>query len=158
MMAFDRESGIDLFGPAAQASGRRAAGDAQVEVLRSHLSRLGLLPTPLEIGYEPATGIVRLSGSVAQQDQRERIVLCCGNVRGVSGVHDLTVVVMPSDISLWRFVQPGDTFESIAQDAYRDAERGDDLRMANQPLVGHAGAPEPGWLLRIPAADRPSCR
>ena len=158
MIAFDRESGLDLFGPVAQASGLPSSGDAQVEALRLHLSRLGLLAGPLDIAYEPATGIVRLSGSVAQQDRRERIVLCCGNVRGVSGVHDLTVVVMPSEISRWRFVQPGDTFESIARDAYRDAERGEDLRSANQPLVGHAGALEPGWLLRIPAPDRPSCR
>jgi nucleoid-associated protein YgaU len=146
MIAFDRDSGVDVFDPAAPA--------AVEEGLRAHLGRLGLAAGALEFHYDPATGIVQIAGQVEHQDQRERIVLCCGNVRGVGGVDDRMAVVMPSELSRWRFVQPGDTFESIARDAYRDANRGRELRSANEPLLSGAQALATGWLLRIPAKER----
>lgn len=146
MIAFDRNAGIEL----------RAEADssaAMEDVLAVHLTNLGLPANRLELHFDLAAATMRVSGCVDQQDQRERIVLCSGNVLGIAGVEDGLEVIMPSEASRWRFVQPGDTFESIAHDAYRDAARGQDLRRSNQPLVGDVEVPTPGWLLRIPPLD-----
>lgn len=154
MIAFDRDSGVVVFARG-KAPGPSPAAVAEVwpAAFAAHLKRLGLAADALEFRYDADRAVVQITGPVTDQDQRERIVLCCGNVSGVGGVEDHMAVAMPSEVSRWRFVQPGDTFESIARDAYRDAGRGDDLRAANQPLVRGVAAPSPGWLLRIPAVE-----
>ncbi|MBT9594931.1 MAG: hypothetical protein IV094_02935 [Vitreoscilla sp.] len=158
MIAFNRNTGVNLRAANTPASAPMAASEVTEAVLVAHLTALGLAVNSIEIHFDPSTATVRVAGSVERQDQRERLVLCCGNVRGVAAVDDCLAVIMPSAVSCWRFVQPGDLFESIARDAYRDADRGDDLRSANQPLVGGAEPPTAGWLLRIPPLESLSSR
>jgi nucleoid-associated protein YgaU len=150
-ISFDREAGTQLLAPAANEGGD-APGDAALgQAIEAHVMRLGLRAERFEAVYEPGRGLLRLSGCTESQDVRERIVLCCGNVRGVAAVEDGLTVLMPSDVSRWRFVQPGETLAVIANDAYRDAKRAQQLRAANQPLLGDTEQLQPGWLLRVPA-------
>jgi len=151
LISFGREAGVVLSGLAAANDGDAPNVPALCLAVEAHLARLGLRAEQLEILYDPATAVLRISGCAANQDTRERIVLCCGNVRGVAAVDDCMTVLMPSEVSRWRFVQPGETLARIAHDLYRDPTREQHLRAANQPLLGDAEALEPGWLLRVPA-------
>lgn len=150
LISFGREAGIDLSGMAAN-DGDAPRAPALCLAIEAHLARLGLRAEQLDIIYDATTGVLHLSGCAASQDTRERILLCCGNVRGVAAVDDCMTVVMPSEVSRWRFVQPGDTLAQIAHDLYRDSGREHHLRAANQPLIGDAAELPPGWLLRVPA-------
>lgn len=143
LISFGRDAGLAL--PAGE-------GGALGHAVQKHLATLGLRAMQLELSHNPSTGVVHLSGCAPDQDTRERIVLCCGNVRGVAAVDDRMTVETPSETSRWRFMQPGDTLARIATDCYRDAGRAPQLRAANQPLIGDADALQPGWLLRVPAA------
>src|SRR5262249_40222387 len=120
--------------------------------IEAHLARLGLRAEQLELHYDPASAVLTVSGCAASQDARERILLCCGNVRGVAAVDDWMTVVMPSEVSRWRFVQPGETLARIARALYRAPGREQSLRAATQPLIGDGEELQPGWLLRVPAA------
>jgi nucleoid-associated protein YgaU len=151
-ISFDRDAGIHVSAPAAANEGGDTPGDAALgPAIEAHVLRLGLRAERFEAVYEPARGVLSVSGCAESQDARERIVLCCGNVRGVAAVEDQMTVLMPSDVSRWRFVQPGETLARIAHDAYRDANRAQQLRAANQPLLGDTDQLQPGWLLRVPA-------
>jgi nucleoid-associated protein YgaU len=145
-ISFDRGAGIDLAtGAAGQATGGLTLA------IEAHVLRLGLRAHGFEAMLDPATGVLRLHGCADSQDLRERIVLCCGNVQGVAAVDDRMTVLMPSEASRWRFVQPGETLARIAHDVYRNSARAAHLRAANQPLLDGSDEPSPGWLLRIPA-------
>lgn len=133
-LSFHKDAGIDLQGRA----------------LDAHLAQLGLQADQLEVALDAPNGVVRVSGCARDQDTRERIVLCCGNVRGVAEVDDCMTVVMPSEVSRWRFVQPGETLARIALDLYRDASKAQLLHSANQPLIGTDNDLAAGWLLRVP--------
>ena len=149
-ISFDREAGIRVPAPAANEGGHAHGYAALGPAIEAHVMRLGLRAERFEALYEAGRGVLLLSGCAESQDVRERIVLCCGNVHGVAAVEDRMTVLMPSDVSRWRFVQPGDTLAAIAYDAYRDANRAPQLRAANQPLLGDTDQLQPGWLLRVP--------
>jgi nucleoid-associated protein YgaU len=149
LISFGREAGIQL--PQVASAGEGDARAARLcSAVEAHLGRLGLQAMDLELAFDAERAVLRVSGCAPDQDTRERIVLCCGNVCGVAAVDDRMLVQMPSDVSRWRFVQPGDTLAAIANDVYRDAARAPQLRAANQPLMGEAEDPQPGWLLRVP--------
>lgn len=157
MISFDRDAGVAL--PATTTTTTaNAAADGGVSTaaplcvaVHAHLHTLGLKAHHLELSFDPQRAVMRVSGCAPDQDTRERIILCCGNVRGVAAVDDRMTVLMPSEVSRWRFVQPGDTLARIAADLYRDARRAQHLRTANKPLIGDTDELQPGWLLRIPA-------
>lgn len=150
MISFDRESGVDVLAEAAN-DGQPQSAPVLGAAIEALLARKGLRAEGLDVACDLARGMLRVSGCAPNQDMRERIVLCCGNVRGVGAVDDRMSVVMPSEVSRWRFVQPGDTLARIAADLYRDARRANQLRAANQPLIGDSEELQPGWLLRVPA-------
>jgi nucleoid-associated protein YgaU len=149
LISFGREAGIQLSQPDLGGEGGVPA-TRLCSAIEAHLGQLGLRAMDLELAFDTERAVMRVSGCAPDQDTRERIVLCCGNVRGVAAVDDRMLVQMPSDVSRWRFVQPGDTLAAIASDVYRDAARAPQLRAANQPLMGEAQDPQPGWLLRVP--------
>lgn len=152
MISFGRDAGIEL--PALTATADAPVPPAPAHLclaVSAHLASLGLQAMDLELSFDAPRAVMRVSGCAPDQDTRERIVLCCGNLRGVAAVDDRMTVFMPSEVSRWRFVQPGDTLARIATDVYRDARRATQLRAANQPLMGDTEDPQPGWLLRVPA-------
>jgi nucleoid-associated protein YgaU len=153
LLSFDREAGADLLAARpVQPDGETplAAAATLCRAIEDHLDQLGLHAEQLEVTYDSTRALLRVSGCAVSQDARERILLCCGNVRGVAAVDDRMTVLMPSEVSRWRFVQPGDTLARIADDLYRDARREHQLRAANQPLIGDTDELQPGWLLRVP--------
>lgn len=152
LISFDRDSGIELPAvPRADDGGLAIPSAGLGPAIEAHIARMGLRADGFEAQFDEARAVLRIGGCADSQDMRERIVLCCGNVRGVAAIDDAMTVLMPSDVSRWRFVLPGDTLARIAADVYRDGTRITQLRAANQPLLGDSDDLQPGWLLRVPA-------
>ena len=107
LMSFIKEAGEKLFGKgeaqaaqkAAEADPNKAvaanqtASDAIVDYIRS----MNLDAEGLSVGFDGAAGEVTVSGMAANQQTKEKILLCCGNVVGVAKVNDDLSVATPAD-------------------------------------------------------------
>jgi nucleoid-associated protein YgaU len=93
-----------------------------------------------------------VAGTAVDQATREKTVLCCGNVTGVSDVHDLLAVKEPADESKYHEVKRGDTLSAIAKTHYGNANAYPQIFEANKPMLSHPDKIYPGQVLRIPPA------
>ncbi len=164
MMSFLKEAGEKLFGksevkaaeaaaaaaptPEAVAALSAAAGQAIVEYVKAQ----GLSVDGLDISFDATTSTVTVAGSVADQATKEKVLLCCGNVKGVAGVNDLLVVNSPEPEAKWHTVVSGDNLSKIAKAFYGDANKYPLIFEANKPMLSHPDKIYPGQMLRIPPA------
>lgn len=121
------------------------------ETIRTYVASKGLPTSELEISYDGATATVTVSGSVPDQETREKIVICCGNVARVRKVDDqMTVAVGGGRASEYYTVQSGDTLATIARQFYGSADRFSAIFEANKPMLSHPDKIYPGQTLRVP--------
>ena len=94
---------------------------------------------------------VTLTGTVASQEEKEKIILAAGNIAGVASVDDQITVTGPV-VAAARFVvvKKGDTLSAISLAVYGKASRYNDIFEANKPLLSHPDKIYPGQTLRIP--------
>jgi nucleoid-associated protein YgaU len=167
IVSFFKEAGEKLFGrkdteaatAAAQSAPDPAAAQAKVaelngaagEAIRKYVLAQDLSVEALSVGFDGATSTVTVSGQAADQATKEKVVLCCGNVDGVSAVNDLLTVATPADVSRWYTVEKGDTLSKIAKEHYGNANEYNKIFEANRPMLKHPDRIYPGQLLRIPA-------
>ena len=120
LMSFMKEAGEKLFGrgeakaaqvavaaeptPEAIAAMSAAAGQA----IADYIATQNLPSGGLDIGFDAPTGTVTVAGTVPDQATKEKILLCCGNVSGVSSVNDMLVVDEPEPEAQWHTVVSGD--------------------------------------------------
>lgn len=162
LMSFIKEAGEKLFGrgeaKAAQdaaaaaptpeniAALSAAAGNAIGEYIRAN----GLPTDGLDIQFEAATATVVVSGQVADQATKEKILLCCGNVQNVAAVNDLITVATPEPEARYHTVVSGDNLSKIAKAFYGDPNKYPVIFEANRPMLSHPDKIYPGQMLRIP--------
>ena len=95
LMSFIKEAGEKLFGrgeaqakeapdPNATVRANQAAADAIVDYIRS----MNLDAEGLSVAYDGEKSEVTVSGMAKDQQTKEKILLCCGNVAGVAKVND----------------------------------------------------------------------
>lgn len=167
MFDFIKEAGVKLFG------GGDDEGDT-TKTLSDHVRENGLDPSGLKFQFA-SDGSVTVSGNVASQEDREKIVLIIGNVQGVSQVNDqITVGVPVGDSSAgegegegedsggggpeaapeWESrtytVQPGDTLWKISKEMYGAGGKYMTIFEANKPMLSDPDKIYPGQVLRIP--------
>jgi nucleoid-associated protein YgaU len=147
---FDEQAGREIFG---NSRGGDLASEEIVSGLERLLRDLGLGVEGLELEADGGRVIVR--GRVPSLEQREKVVLALGNVRGVAMVDDELLVeggAAPfAGQSDFYTVQPGDTWDSIARRSYHpDPQREDLLLAANRPILERPEHLRPGFVLRIP--------
>ena len=131
------------------------------EELKQHVAQLGLPANALDIQVKDDTVTVR--GGVASQEEKEKIAVALGNVKGVSRVDDQTGVVrsgqdqptaaptgQPNLQSQFHTVEKGDTLSAIAQKVYGDAKLYNRIFEANKPMLTDPNKIYPGQVLRIP--------
>ena len=106
----------------------------------------------LDVAFDAPSGTVTVSGTVPDQATKEKVLLCCGNVHGVSAVNDMLIVDAPEPESQWHTVVSGDNLSKIAKAFYGDANKYPVIFEANKPMLKHPDKIYPGQLLRIPAA------
>ena len=127
------------------------ANQTAADAITAYIASQGLSADALSVEFDGATTTATVSGVAADQATREKIILCCGNVTGVSGVNDLMTVAQPADESRWYTVVKGDTLSKVAKEHYGNANAYMKIFEANRPMLGHPDKIYPGQLLRRPA-------
>ncbi|AAY95706.1 peptidoglycan-binding protein LysM [Pseudomonas protegens] len=143
IFSFVKEAGeklIDLLTP----------GNANAsEQLKEHIEKVGLGNPNVHATVEGDKVIV--SGEVASQEEKEKILLALGNISGVGSVEDQITVTGPAVVSaVFVTVKKGDTLSAIAKVQYGDANKYNKIFEANKPLLSHPDKIYPGQVLRIP--------
>ena len=163
LMSFIKEAGEKLFGrgqakaaqgaapsaPTAEnvAALSKTAGDAIV----AYINTQGLPGNKLDVSFDADSSTVTVAGQVDDQATKEKILLCCGNVAGVSAVNDMMTVVSPEPEAQFHVVVSGDNLSKIAKEFYGDANKYPAIFEANKPMLSHPDKIYPGQTLRIPA-------
>ncbi len=160
MISFLKEAGEKLFGKkpeiaAAVAEPTNAekvasANEVASTAIKDYIRTQNLPADDLTITFDGATRTVTVSGTVATQEMKEKIVLCCGNVDGVAAVNDQLESTEPADQSQYHLVVRGDTLSAIAKKFYGSANAYPQIFEANKPMLSHPDKIYPGQLLRIP--------
>ena len=162
LMSFIKEAGEKLFGggeaKAAEAAVKSAPTQENVAAMSAAASKAiadyigtqGLKVEGLNVSFDAPSGAVTVAGSVGDQATKEKVLLCCGNVSGVSSVNDMLTVDTPEPESQWHTVVSGDNLSKIAKAFYGDANKYPLIFEANKPMLKHPDKIYPGQLLRIP--------
>ena len=108
--------------------------------LEKYVKDLGLAAEDLEIRFDDGTATIE--GSVATQEDREKIILAVGNVEGVAKVDEEIDVVDESAQA---------KMSKIAKEYYGDASKYPTIFEANKPMLKNPDLIYPGQVLRIPA-------
>ncbi|MBA1428009.1 peptidoglycan-binding protein LysM [Pseudomonas orientalis] len=143
IFSFVKEAGaklIDLLTP----------GNANAsEQLKDHISKVGLGNPNVQATVEGDK--VTLTGEVATQEEKEKIILATGNIEGVGSVEDKLTVSGPV-VAAARFVvvKKGDTLSAISLAVYGNANQYNKIFEANKPMLSHPDKIYPGQTLRIP--------
>ncbi|WP_438868556.1 peptidoglycan-binding protein LysM [Pseudomonas sp. L1(2025)] len=144
ILSFVKEAGeklIDLLTP----------GNANAsEQLKDHVAKVGLGNPKVQTTVDGDK--VTVTGEVASQEEKEKILLALGNVAGVASVDDQITVSGPVvAAATFVVVKKGDTLSAISKTVYGDANLYNKIFEANKPLLSHPDKIYPGQTLRIPA-------
>jgi len=120
------------------------------KAIRNYVASKGLPVDKLDIDYDANTSTVTVSGSVPDQETREKVVVCCGNVASVEHVNDQLKVANAGKAGEYYTVKSGDTLSKIAKHYYGDANRYSAIFEANKPMLSDPDKIYPGQTLRIP--------
>ena len=119
------------------------------DVLSEHIRSFKLGNDDLKIEHDGNT--VKVSGEVANQEEKEKILLALGNVEGVEKVEEaLTIAAPAAPDPVFYTVKSGDTLSAIAKEFYGKASLYNAIFEANRPLLSHPDKIYPGQVLRIP--------
>jgi nucleoid-associated protein YgaU len=163
MLSFIKDAGQKLFGigeaKAAQAAVEQAPSeenikrmsDAAGDAIAAYINEMGLTVTGLTVAFDAPSGEVTVYGVAADQETKEKVLLCCGNVSGVATVNDQMSVDQSADESEYYTVESGDNLSKISKAFYDSPNHYMAIFEANQPMLSHPDKIYPGQLLRIPA-------
>ncbi|MGP5569788.1 peptidoglycan-binding protein LysM [Pseudomonas helleri] len=143
LLSFVKEAGeklAHLFTP-----GNANASDE----LKKHVADVGLGNPNIKAEVEGDK--ITLTGEVASQEEKEKIVLAAGNIEGVASVDDQITVNGPV-VAAAKFVvvKKGDTLSAISLRVYGNANQYNKIFEANKPLLKDVNKIYPGQTLRIP--------
>ena len=143
IFSFVKEAGeklIDLLTP----------GNANAsEQLKAHVAKVGLGNPNVQTAVDGDK--VTVTGEVASQEEKEKILLALGNIAGVASVEDKITVTGPVVVaSKFVVVEKGDTLSAISLRVYGNANQYNKIFEANKPLLKDVNKIYPGQTLRIP--------
>ena len=154
MFSFLKDAGQKLFGAKHEeevAADPGAANMAASQAIVDYISAQGLSANGLAVAFDGASSTVTVSGDAATQEDKEKILLCAGNVDGVASVEDnMTCLIPETEQITFHMVQKGDTLSAIAKEVYGDANKYNTIFEANKPMLAHPDKIYPGQNLRIP--------
>mgnify|MGYP000135167017 CR=1 FL=1 len=129
----------------------RVANYKKSTELEDHVKRLGLDMGDADIRFDD--GVAYISGEVADQKTKERLILAVGNSRGVGKVDEEITVADPAEEAHFHTVAPGDTLWAVAEKVYGDGSRYTEIFEANKPMLSDPDLIFPGQVLRCPMED-----
>ena len=124
----------------------RTAADA----IEAYINTQNLPVTGLTVTFDGASGTATVFGVAGDQASKEKILLCCGNVTGVSQVNDMLSVDQSEPEATFYTVVAGDNLSKIAKQHYDNANKYPLIFEANKPMLSHPDKIYPGQMLRIP--------
>ena len=153
--AFMKEAGEKLLGggtaqAATPASNPDAANQAAADAIVTYIRAQNLDAENLSVKFDGASSAVTVSGQASDQETKEKILLCCGNVAGVEQVNDELTVATSAPEARYYTVVKGDTLSKIAKEHYGNANLYNKIFEANRPMLSHPDKIYPGQKLRIP--------
>jgi len=126
-------------------------GAPDPEALSKEIEKHGLEAEGLEVIVEGDT--VKVAGTTATQELREKIILTLGNVTGIGTVEDEIAVGDTVVEATFYSVKKGDTLWAIAKAHYGNGTKYTAIFEANRPMLSHPDKIYPGQSLRIPKQD-----
>ena len=160
LFTFIKNAGEKLFGkrdaqaaPAptpAAAPDPSAANRAAADAILAYIKTQNLETSGITVTFDGAAGAVKVAGSVPDQETKEKIVLCCGNVEGVEHVEEEIVVEHVEPEAEFYTVVKGDNLSKISKMHYGDPNKYMAIFEANKPMLKHPDKIYPGQMLRIP--------
>ncbi|MDO5687461.1 MAG: peptidoglycan-binding protein LysM [Neisseria sp.] len=156
LFSFIKSAGEKLFGKdekEVQAAAQSNVADLNAKAsaaIKDYIEKQNLGITNLGVAFDGASGVVTVTGDAPTQEAAEKIVLCCGNVTGVSGVNNQLKVVGGGAEGRYHDVQKGDTLSAIAKKYYGNANQYMKIFEANKPMLSDPDKIYPGQKLRIP--------
>ena len=163
--SFVKEAGEKLFGHGeAKAAEQAAKADptpvnldalnaAAGAAIMNYVASNGLSADMLAVLFDSTTSEVTVRGLAPDQQTREKIVLCCGNVDGVVKVNDELTVLETIEPAQFYTVVKGDNLSKISKEFYGTPNKYPLIFEANKPMLTHPDKIYPGQMLRIPAAE-----
>lgn len=153
LFSFIKEAGEKLFGHKAEAAEmspeeKSRHNQEAAQAIYDHIVGLGLKHSGLGVSY--MSGQVAITGTVPDQENREKIILAAGNVQGVDNVDDKLLVESPTGEPRFYTVIKGDTLWKIAASEYGDGSKYPKIFEANKPMLSDPDKIYPGQNLRIP--------
>ena len=126
------------------AEAKRARG------LETFVKKMGFDVEDLDVRFDD--GVAEVTGKVADQETREKIILAIGNAEGVGQVKDAIDVAAPGEMSDMHAVVKGDTLWGLAEKYYGDGKKFPQIFEANKPMLSDPNKIFVGQVLRIPKA------
>ena len=127
-----------------------AANKAAADAIANYVQKMNLTADGLIIGFDGASSTAIVQGMAATQEEKEKILLCCGNVAGVENLQDQLGVVEAAAEPVFYTVVSGDTLSHIAKAQYGSADAYMKIFEANKPMLSSPDKIYPGQTLRIP--------
>lgn len=119
------------------------------EQLKEHISKVGLGNPNVQATVDGDK--VTITGEVASQEEKEKILLAVGNIAGVGSVDDQITVTGPVVVAAeFVEVKAGDTLSAISLRVYGNANQYEKIFEANKPMLKDVNKIYPGQKLRIP--------
>ena len=125
----------------------RTAGDA----IEAYIKAQNLSVTGLTVTFDGASGVATVFGIAGDHAVKEKVLLCCGNVGGVSQVSDNMSVEVSAPEAVFYTVMSGDNLSKICKQHYDNPNKYMLIFEANKPMLSHPDKIYPGQVLRIPA-------
>jgi nucleoid-associated protein YgaU len=158
LLSFIKEAGEKLFYHDAAAAATlseeqlKTANGRAADAIRSHVEAHGLKAAGLKVIYDGMTGTVTVYGIAPDQPTKEKIVLCCGNVKNVESVNDqMTAANQSEPEAQYYTVVKGDTLSRISKQYYGSPTKHNAIFEANRPMLKTPDLIYPGLMLRIPS-------
>lgn len=145
LIDFVRSAGEKLFGNEEKENAAKSAA------LVRFVTKLGLPIQGLKVDVDEEVATV--SGTVPDQETREKVVLAVGNTTGIARVDDRIAVAPPKPQAVYYTVVAGDTLGGIAKKQYGNAAKYPVIFEANKPMLTDPNLIYPGQVLRIPQID-----
>jgi nucleoid-associated protein YgaU len=130
------------------AASARMANYRKATELEDYVEDLGIDITGIDIRFDDETAFI--SGSTANQETKEKIILAVGNAQGVAKVDEEIEVTEAADPAVFHTVVSGDTLWAIAEKVYGDGSRYPEIFEANKPMLTDPDLIFPGQVLRCP--------
>lgn len=137
---------------AGRSLGKMFRGKDATDRLKKEVEDMGLEHEEVEIDVD-SDGTVNVSGSVKSQEEKEKILLTVGNVKGVKSVQDNLETQVEGPVSQFHTVQSGDTLWKISKTYYGEGSRYNEIFEANRPMLSDPDKIYVGQVLRIPVDE-----